>query len=113
MRALVEFLRLNLVVAQPDQAVVLLQIVQPLVVHRLVLVVVRVHQLVDAEPRSVEVAQLVLEVARVVAVVRAAVNAEVHARKLVVSAVASLTNSCHKPRRVIHRVRHRHQRASL
>ncbi len=101
MHALVEFLRHNLVVVLLVRVVALLLIVRLLVVDLLVSAVVRVHQLVDAEPHLVEVVQLVLVVVQQQVVVLAAVNVVVRVKKLVVSVVKNLKSNFRRHQQVI------------
>ena len=87
------------------QAVVPVQIVQHLVVALVVLVVVRVHQLVDAELHSVEVVQLVLAVVLLRVVVLVEGNVVARAKKLEGNVAKNLKSSFRKHQQVIHRVR--------
>jgi len=109
MRARDEFRRRNLVVVLLVRVVAHLQIV----VRRVVVQVrvVRVHRLVVAALRLVEVAHRGRAVVRVVVVDQVADNVVGRAKKLVESVVANLTSSYHKRRQVIRRVRRRHQKA--
>ena len=91
MHAPAEFRRRNLVVVRLVRVVVLLQIVVRRVVAQVLGVRVRRQAVVD----QVAVSDVAL------------------AKKLVVSVVANLTSNYHKRRQVIHRVRHRRQKALL
>ncbi len=104
MHALVEFLLHNLVEVLLVQAVVQLQIVPHLVVVLLVLVVVRVHQLVDAVLHLVEVVRLVLVVGRHLVVVLVG-NVVVRVKKLEGNVDKNLKNSFRKHRLVIQQAR--------
>ncbi len=87
------------------QAVVQLQIVQHLVVVLVVLVVVRVHQLVDVELHLVEVVRLVLAVVLRRVVVLVVGNVVVRAKKLEGNVVKNLKSSFRKHRLVIQQAR--------
>lgn len=111
MHARVEFRLRNLVAGLQVRVVEQLQIAERRAVAQVR--VVRVHRLVVAALRLVEVAHRGRAVVRVVVVDQVADNVVGRAKKLVESVVANLTSSYHKRRQVIHRVRHRRQRALL
>jgi len=111
MHARDEFRRRNLVVVLLVRVVVLLQIVVRRVVAQVR--VVRVRRQAVVVQRLVAAVLRVRVVVQVAVVDQVAVNAAGLAKKLVVSVVANLTSSYHKRRQVIHRVRHRRQRALL
>ena len=111
MHARVEFRLRNLVAGLQGRVVEQLQIAERRAVAQVR--VVRVHRLVVAALRLVEVAHRGPAVVRVVVVDQVADNVVGRAKKLVESVVANLTSSYHKRRQVIRRVRRRHQKASL
>lgn len=111
MHARDEFRRRNLVEVLLVRVVAVLQIVARLVAAQVR--GVRVRRQAAVVQRLIAAVRRDREVVRVAVVDQVAVSVVALAKKLVVSVVANLTNNYLKHRRLIHRVRHRHQKALL
>lgn len=113
MLVLVEFLHLNSVADLPVLVVELLLTARHLVVDLLVLVVDLVHQLVVAEPRLVEVVQLVLVVVRLLVVVLVVGSVVVRVKKLEGNVAKNLKSNFRRHQQVTRRVLRQFLKASL